>query len=66
MTASVHGADLADALGHKRFNILFLQQDYPQFTIRAVPEVARQTLRSVLGTWSLHELSAYPIEEFIF
>jgi histone acetyltransferase (RNA polymerase elongator complex component) len=66
LTARVHGADLADALGNKRNNIVCLQQEYPHFTVRATAGVVRQTLRSVQGTWSLHELSAYPIEEFIF
>ncbi|WP_432823158.1 elongator complex protein 3 [Trichloromonas sp.] len=62
----VHRADLADALGNKRHNIVYLQQKYPYFTVRAVPESARQTLTSDLDTGTLHELSAYPIEEFIF
>jgi len=66
MTVLVHAADLADALGNKRHNIVCLQQKYPYFTVRAEPGLPRQTLRSDLGTWSLHELSAYPIEEFTF
>jgi histone acetyltransferase (RNA polymerase elongator complex component) len=66
MTALVHRADLADALGNKRNNILCLQQKYSHFTVRAVPGVDRQSLSSDLGIRSLHELSAYPIEEFSF
>ncbi len=66
MSALVHRADLADALGNKRHNIVFLQQEYSHFTVRAVPGVARQTLSSDLGTRSLHELAAYPLEEFSF
>ncbi len=66
LTAHVHGSDLADALGNKRNNMVCLQQEYPYFTVRATPGVARQTLTNVQGTWNLHELSAYPIEEFIF
>ena len=66
MTTFVHGSDLADALGNKRCNIDCLQQKYPHFTVRGRPEMARHTLVSDLGTRSLHELSAYPIEEFIF
>lgn len=66
MTVFVHRSDLADALGNCRHNILFLQQKYSGFTVRAMPEVARQTLVSDMGAWSLHELSAYSLEEFSF
>ncbi len=66
MSVNVHPADLSDALGNKRHNIVCLQQQFKDFTVRAVSGLTRQTLSSVLGTRSLHQLSAYPIEEFSF
>lgn len=59
----VPAADLADALGHKRDNLPRLRAEYPRLTLRGAPGMVRETLRSAQQSWTLQELSAYPMEE---
>jgi histone acetyltransferase (RNA polymerase elongator complex component) len=66
MEVWIHRSDLADALGNRRQNMICMQQHFPQFTLHVMADIPRQTLMSELGSRSLWELSAYPIEEFFF
>lgn len=57
--AEVHSADLADALGHRRENIVLLQRRFGSFAVIAGPTVSREHLAFGGQTFSLAELAAY-------
>lgn len=58
-------AEFSDAQGHRRNNLCYLQERYPDFVLRAEPDLEPHTLRSDAGLVSLWFLSAYSPEELV-
>lgn len=58
-------AEFSDAQGHRRNNLCSLRERYPDFALRAEPDLAPHTLRSAAGQVSLWSLSAYSPEELV-
>jgi histone acetyltransferase (RNA polymerase elongator complex component) len=57
--------EFSDAQGHRRDNLCFLRERYPDFSLRADPDLEPHTLRSAVGLLSLWSLSAYSPEELV-
>lgn len=62
---SVPVTEFSDAQGHRRNNLCALRERYPDFALRAEPDLAPHTLRSAAGQVSLWSLSAYSPEELV-
>lgn len=62
---SVPTAEFSDAQGHRRDNLCSLRERYPDFALRAEPDLAPHTLRCAAGQISLWSLSAYSPEELV-
>lgn len=58
-------AEFSDAQGHRRNNLCSLRERYPDFILRAEPDLEPHTLRSAVGSMSLWFLSAYSPEELV-
>jgi len=58
-TVEVHPADYADARGHRRVNLTFLQQRFGTFTIASHRHVPREHLMLDERCFSLADLAAY-------
>lgn len=62
---SVPVAEFSDAQGHRRDNLCSLRDRYPDFSLRAAPDLDPHTLRCAVGLVSLWSLSAYSPEELV-